>query len=178
MTRIINAPSNVKAFLDMLAVSEGTALRGDDGYNILVGGGTFQGYKDHPRIYVPLPRLGITSSAAGRYQFLWGTWVDLRNSIDLPDFTPISQDLACIELIKRAGAYEAVLAGDVHTAILKCSKVWASLPGAGYGQHENAEAQLVAAYTRSGGEEVPQVAVDVAHATATLIKVFSGALNG
>jgi muramidase (phage lysozyme) len=178
VARIVDAPSNIRAFLDMLAVSEGTANRGDDGYNVLVGGTLFRDYTDHPRIYVPLPRLNIVSSAAGRYQFLWGTWVDLRNSIDLPDFSPVSQDLACIELIKRAGAYAAVLGGNIHDAITKCAKTWASLPGAGYGQRENAEAQLVAAYTRSGGEELPQVAVDAAHAVNALVNVFKGGLCG
>ena len=35
---------NLKAFLDMIAVSEGTQDHGDDGYNVIVGGDLFEGY--------------------------------------------------------------------------------------------------------------------------------------
>ena len=62
---------NQKAFLDMLAFSEGTIKFGDEnGYNVIVGGALFYDYSDHPRVLVDLPRLGIKSTAAGRYQLL------------------------------------------------------------------------------------------------------------
>ena len=61
---------NVLAFLDMLAWSEGTdhprQPTKDQGYDVVVGGGLFEGYADHPRRLVDLPRLGIKSTAAGR----------------------------------------------------------------------------------------------------------------
>ena len=53
----------------MIAVSEGTAGKGDDGYNVIVGGALFQGYNDHPRKLVWI-RQGLASTAAGRYQLL------------------------------------------------------------------------------------------------------------
>lgn len=58
---------NVLAFLDMLAWSEGTStIRGsDNGYNVVVGGGLFNGYADHPRLKVYLPRYKVYSTAAG-----------------------------------------------------------------------------------------------------------------
>ena len=61
---------NLKAFLDMLAWSEGTSTvaGSDNGYNVIVGGSLFKGYADHPRKLVDIPRLGIKSTAAGRYQ--------------------------------------------------------------------------------------------------------------
>ena len=85
MCRISTADAggpNVCAFLDTLAVSElGARLLAvsDDGYNVLVGSTwshphLFASYADHPRTLVPLPNLGIKSSAAGRYQFLERTW--------------------------------------------------------------------------------------------------------
>ena len=40
---------NLKAFLDMIAVSEGTAGKGNDGYNVIVAGNLFDSYDDHPR---------------------------------------------------------------------------------------------------------------------------------
>jgi len=36
-------------------------------------------------------------------------------------------------------------------AIDKCKNIWASLPGAGYGQHENSVDKLIAAYKAAGG---------------------------
>lgn len=63
---------NVLAFLDMLAWSEGTSIIAvsDDGYDVLIGGKLFADCSRHPRVSVPLPRYGISSTAAGRYQFL------------------------------------------------------------------------------------------------------------
>ncbi|KAG1311535.1 hypothetical protein G6F62_014410 [Rhizopus arrhizus] len=65
---------NVVAFLDMLAWSEGTdngkQVTKDRGYDVIVGGKLFNGYRDHPRVLVDLPKLKIQSTAAGRYQLL------------------------------------------------------------------------------------------------------------
>lgn len=62
------------AFLDTIAFSEGTDKDADDGYSsgydIVVGGGTFEHYASHPHILVNLPKLHIKSTAAGRYQIL------------------------------------------------------------------------------------------------------------
>ena len=94
--------SDVAAFLDMLAYAEGTPPFGDqDGFNVIVGGKTFNSYDDHPRQLVWLPAYEIHSSAAGRYQFLIRTWDDLVERFHLPDFTPASQDLGAIHLIRQ-----------------------------------------------------------------------------
>lgn len=143
------AARNARAFLDMIAYAEGTAGHGDDGYNVLFGYGEFDSYADHPRIYVPY---GSTStSAAGRYQILARTWDGLRGKLGLTDFSPDSQDAAALELIRERGALNDVHAGRVQTAIEKVRKVWASLPGAGYGQPERRMASLIDAYGRAGG---------------------------
>jgi muramidase (phage lysozyme) len=147
--------ANLKAFLAMIAVSEGTAAIGNHGYNALVGGGNFgDDYRAHPQRRVLLPRKGLAplySTAAGRYQFLSAVWVELAKRLHLPDFSPASQDAACIELIRERGALVDVEAGNIAAAIEKCRHIWASLPGAGYGQHENAQAGLLAAYKNAGG---------------------------
>ena len=140
---------NERAFLDMIAYSEGTAGHGDDGYNVLFGYGTFDSYADHPRIYVPFGK--TNSSAAGRYQILARTWDSLKVKIDLPDFSPASQDAAALELIRERGALNDVRAGRITSAIDKCRKVWASLPGAGYGQPERKLTNLMNAYASAGG---------------------------
>jgi lysozyme len=140
---------NEQAFLWMLRVSEGTS--GPDGYRTIVGGSTFSDFADHPRVLIPLPSLGISSSAAGAYQFIRRTWDSVRAKLGLPDFSPASQDAAALELIRQRGALADVRAGRFATAVDKCKKEWASLPGAGYGQHENTLARLQSAYTVAGG---------------------------
>lgn len=143
--------SNIPAFLDMLAVSEGTAGHGDDGYNVLVGGDLFHGYDRHPNVLVTLNSKGLKSTAAGRYQFLHRTWVSLQAKLGLADFSPRNQDLAAIELIRERHALDDVEAGRFDAAVAKCAPIWASLPGAGYGQHENSLSALRQAYINAGG---------------------------
>lgn len=140
---------NIDAFLWMLRVSEGTDSL--NGYSMLVGGGQFNGFADHPRVLVSLPNLGIKSSAAGAYQILRRTWDDVRERIGASDFSPAWQDRAAVELIRRRGALADVKAGRFAAAVEKCKREWASLPGAGYGQHENTLARLQTAYTNAGG---------------------------
>ena len=66
-----------KAFLDMLAWSEGTdngrQKTRNHGYDVIVGGELFTDYSDHPRKLVTLnPKL--KSTGAGRYQLLSRWW--------------------------------------------------------------------------------------------------------
>lgn len=148
--------ANVVAFLDMIAWSEGTdngrQVTRDHGYDVLVGGKCFTGYDRHPAILVNLPKLGIKSSAAGRYQFLRGTWDALRRVHGYKDFGPVNQDRGCIELIRGRGALADVVAGRFDAAVDKCRQEWASLPGAGYGQHEQRLDRLRAVYIAAGGK--------------------------
>jgi muramidase (phage lysozyme) len=141
---------NLKAFLDMIAVSEGTKGKGDDGYNVIVGGNLFSDYADHPRKLVWL-RPGLASTAAGRYQLLARYYDAYKKQLNLPNFSPISQDLIAIQQIKERKALEDIEKGYIGVAIDKCKNIWASLPGAGYGQHENSIDKLIAAYKNAGG---------------------------
>ena len=146
---------NVCAFLDMLTVSEGTHGIGDDGYNVIVGGKTFNnGYAQHPEPSIWLPRYKIYSSACGRYQFIKKTWRNLSALLHLVDFSPVAQDFAAVELIRGRGALDDVKAGRFELAVAKCAKEWASLPGAGYGQRENALTALEDVYEDAGGHLV------------------------
>ncbi|WP_414604666.1 glycoside hydrolase family 104 protein [Stenotrophomonas sp. AR029] len=94
----------------------------------------------------------LASTAAGRYQFLSRTWGNLHRQLRLPDFGPLSQDKACIELIRGRRALDAVKAGQFDKAVALCSKEWASLPGAGYGQHEQSLEKLRSVYQKAGGK--------------------------
>jgi lysozyme len=137
---------NVRAFLDMIAFSEGAD------YSTLFGGGTFDSFADHPRQIVRAN--GYASSAAGRYQILQKTWDDVRGKIGAADFSPDAQDAAAVYLIKRRGALPDVIAGRFTQAIQKVRKEWASLPGAGYGQPERALSRLRDVYLAAGGQIV------------------------
>ena len=145
---------NLKAFLDMIAFSEiGPVLlaASDNGYNVIVGGALFHSYSDHPRKLVWLPRLHINSTAAGRYQLLARYFDAYRVSLKLHDFSPASQDAIAIQQIKEQRALPLIECGDFSAAIDRVSNIWASLPGAGYGQHENKLADLEKAYRAAGG---------------------------
>lgn len=138
---------NLKAFLTMIQYAEGTY--GKDGYRKLYGGSLFSDLSKHPN--TPTTKWGITSTAAGAYQILSKTWNELQAKLGLPDFSPLSQDKAAIELIRRRKALEDVMAGRWAQAIEKCKKEWASLPGAGYGQNEKNIKNLLAVYKVAGG---------------------------
>lgn len=153
MTRTTDLDPNLSAFLDMLAVSEGTARLGDDGYNVIVGGDLFESYADHPRRLVDLPRLGIKSTAAGRYQLLARYFDAYKRQFprSIHDFSPLAQDWIAIQQIRERRALPDILAGRFDVAVKKVSNIWASLPGAGYGQHENKIERLRLAYVQAGG---------------------------
>lgn len=130
-----------QAFLKAIAYSEGTdhprQKTKDNGYDVLVGGDLFTGYADHPRILVTLPRLGIKSTGAGRYQILARIYDHYKKQLKLKDFSAYSQDAIAWQLIGECNARGDVMAGNFEVAIHKCRSRWASLPGAGYGQHEH-----------------------------------------
>lgn len=152
---IDNRAGNVSAFLDMLAHAEGTTRYGNqDGYNVMVGGGLFDSYHDHPRKSVWLPAYKIRSTAAGRYQFLIRTWDDLAKRFGLSDFTPANQDLGAVHLIRQCKALSLIHSGRIREAIHACRRIWASLPGAGYGQRELATDELLQVYHDAGGISV------------------------
>jgi muramidase (phage lysozyme) len=147
----VSADSNVQAFLKMIRAGEGTD--GPNGYRMLFGGGLFDSFADHPRRSVTA-RLGgkpITSTAAGAYQFLSTTWDDCRRALGLTDFSPESQDRAAIYLIGRRRALDDVRAGRFESAVQKCAKEWASLPGSPYGQPVKTLAQARQVYESNGG---------------------------
>jgi muramidase (phage lysozyme) len=142
--------SNRSAFLTTIAISEGTENIGDHGYNALVGGLTFNSYADHPRILVQVnPHL--KSTAAGRYQILEYIFDAYAKLLGLHDFTPASQDQIALQLISERHGLAPLDVGDFVNAVYCVNHIWASLPGAGYGQRENSIAALQTAYLAAGG---------------------------
>ena len=146
VTAMNNPDQNISAFLFMIRSTEHVYPRdviNDAAYSIFYGGSKFSSFRDHPVITgekrgVPLPdamckaaglKPGCVSTAAGAYQLIKPTWVRLRDKLGLPDFSPASQDLAAVELLREAGALDLIQAGDIEGAIHKSSRIWASLPG-------------------------------------------------
>ena len=112
-----------KAFLDMLAWSEGTdngrQKTRNHGYDVIVGGKLFTDYSDHPRKLVTLkPKL--KSTGAGRYRLLSRWWDAYRKQLGLKNFSPKSQDAVALQQIKGVALYLIDRVG-IRQAIDRCS---------------------------------------------------------
>jgi len=155
---MIDLTSNERAFLDMIAWSEiGPELlaASDNGYNVLVGSTPsaphlFRSYGDHPRVLVRIND-HLSSTAAGRYQILSRYFTAYKRILNLPDFSPDSQDKIAMQLIQECRALDLINGGHVVAAIIRCASRWASLPGNTYQQHINDVESLVVAYKNAGG---------------------------
>lgn len=146
------AQANIAAFLMMIRTAEGTADA--NGYRRIFGGQLFDSFADHPRRAVTATfgnGLTVTSTAAGAYQFLSTTWDEAKRGAGVPDFSPASQDLAAVFLIKRRGALDDVREGRFDLAVAKCAKEWASLPGSPYGQPTISAERARSLYAEAGG---------------------------
>ncbi|AYL42266.1 glycoside hydrolase family 104 protein [Citrobacter freundii] len=154
---------NLQAFLDTLAWSEGTSTSPAtkcNGYDVIVTGvdgkpEIFTDFSDHPfnkgRPSKQINSRGLTSNASGRYQFMLKDWAHYKAQLGLTDFSPESQDKWAIQLIKERKALPDIEAGNIASAVSKCRNIWASLPGAGYGQREHSMDDLIARYKAAGG---------------------------
>jgi muramidase (phage lysozyme) len=109
----------VQAFISLLANKESGGQ-----YNAIVGGGSFSDYSQHPDIYVP----SLNSTAAGAFQFTYGTWNDVSSALGLTDFSPASQQLGAVYLLNKLGAIAALESGNVSQAIFDAGKRWDAFP--------------------------------------------------
>ena len=135
-----------KAFLDMLAWSEGTdngrQKTRNHGYDVIVGGELFTDYPDHPRKLVTLNPNSINRRRTLPASF---PLVDVTaKQLGLKD--PEKSDAVALQQIKERGALPMIDRGDIRQAIDRCSNIWASPPGAGYGQFEHKADSLIAKF--------------------------------
>ena len=141
--------ANIKAFLDTLRYSEGTA--GANGYREIFTGILFDDFKDHPRKIIEAN--GLKSDAAGAYQIMSFTFDEYKKKLNLPDFSPQSQDLCCLQIISDHDALNNIWNGQFATAINKLNKTWASLPGSPYGQPTHTISELLQVFEKNGGRD-------------------------
>ena len=115
------------------------------GYDVRCGGELFTDYPDHPRKLVTL-NSATKSTGAGRQQLLSRWWDAYRKQLGLKDFSPKSQTLWHCSRLRSVALYLKDDRGDIRQAIDRCSNIWASLPGAGYGQFEHKADSLIAKF--------------------------------
>lgn len=148
----LNNP-NVRKLLDVIASAEGVK----HGYNTIFGNERFGNLSAHPNVRKKFRQTdGQTNvtTAAGRYQFLKGTWEGLSRQYGLKDFSPQSQDIGAIGLIMQKGALNDVLKGNYQSAIQKLGGTWASLPSSPYAQPKRSQAEInrfIGGSTQQGG---------------------------
>lgn len=79
---------------------------------------------------------GRDSKAAGAYQFILDTWARMAKELGLRDFSPASQDMAALHLLrtinpgglKDANAIARLQRGDIEGAILAAGHQWDAFP--------------------------------------------------
>ena len=100
-----------KAFLDTVAWAEGTLGVSNNGYDVLVndnpslGSRIVVGWTPNTDIIHGLNSWkvtvgGVKSTAAGRYQFIGSTWIEMNNNVNAP-ITKENQDVSAIRQLKR-----------------------------------------------------------------------------
>ena len=68
-----------------------------------------------------------------------------------------------MQQIKERGALPMIDRGDIRQAIDRCSNIWASLPGAGYGQFEHKADSLIAKFKEAGVERSERLMYEQSH---------------
>lgn len=145
------------------------AIGGAEGatYNTLFGGGTFKDYSRHPDQVVRSG--GYASAAAGRYQFLPGTYASVQRELGLPDFSPRSQDEAMVAKVRErlmpAGGLAALSQAGTLTPKLQSllAPEWASFPTekgtSYYGQPVKKASQIQQWFDQASKSVVPSAQV-------------------
>ena len=68
-----------------------------------------------------------------------------------------------MQQIKERGALPMIDRGDIRQAIDRCSNIWASLPGAGYGQFEHKADSLIYKNSKKRAERSERLMYEQSH---------------
>lgn len=119
------AHPNVAAFLKAIAAAEGGGY--DFKYGALKGRPDdrwrFTDMSTHPG-----PGIDGKSTAAGMYQITRPTWQHHGAKLGLRDFSPRTQDLIAVEILRSLGVIDAVKEGRIVDVMPKVARIWAALP--------------------------------------------------
>jgi muramidase (phage lysozyme) len=148
------AHPNVAAYLKAIGAAEG------GGYDFKYG--AVKGKKNDPWRFTdtsthPGPGFGGKTTAAGMYQITIDTWRQFGGKMGLTDFSPNTQDLIAVEMLRSIGVIDKIKAGDVAGAMPKAALKWAALPeGPGLANHYPPQpyveySEFLAAYKAAGG---------------------------
>jgi len=143
-----------KALHDTIAHAEGTRNSAKDGYNVLFSHLTVTSCARHPNRCI---KFGSTcTTAAGRYQFLLGTWNSIANAKGWATFEPENQERGAAYLIasvRKATVPQdrPLTASEFTNVITKLSFEWASLPPGQYGQPKKSISELRTVYCSLAG---------------------------
>lgn len=132
---------NVRKMLDLIAHSEGVK----HGYHTMFGNTRINDLSRHPGVskgFKQTDGKSNSTTAAGRYQFLKGTWNSLAKKYGLNDFSATNQDIAALALIAEKGQLQNVINGNLREAVSKLGGVWASLPSSNYKQPKHSWATI------------------------------------
>lgn len=148
------ANPNVAAFLKAIGEAEG------GGYDFKYG--AVKGKRNDPWRFTdtsthPGPGYGGQTTAAGMYQITVDTWRDHGGKMGLTDFSPKTQDLIAVEMLRSLGVIDNIEAGDIASAMAQAAKKWAALPmGPGLANHYPPQPYMdyntfLATYKAAGG---------------------------
>ena len=118
------------------------------GYDVIVGGELFTDYSDHPRKLVAKPKTQISRRRTLPASF---PLVGCLPQAAWPERLLEKSGRCGIAAGQGRGALPMIDRGDIRQAIDRCSNIWASLPGAGYGQFEHKADSLIAKFKEAGG---------------------------
>jgi muramidase (phage lysozyme) len=148
------ANPNVSAFLKAIAAAEG------GGYDFKYG--AVKGKRNDPWRFSdfsthPGPGFGGKTTAAGMYQITVDTWRQHGGKMGLTDFSPKTQDLMAVEILRSIGVIDTIKSGDVAGAMGPAAAKWSALPmGPGLANHYPAQPfvkyeAFYASYQSAGG---------------------------
>lgn len=128
-----------------------------NGYDVIVNGmggkvEIFSDFSEHPFAHRPAKKInnaGLHSTASGCYQILYRWWKPYAKMLNLTNFDNVSQDKYFIQILKEQKALGLIADGDIQSAFKRVSNIWASLPGAGYGQQERKMDGLLNIYDKA-----------------------------
>jgi muramidase (phage lysozyme) len=143
-----------KALHDSLAWAEGTRDHSEDGYDVMFSFRIMNSCNRHPNQCISFGN--TCSTAAGRYQFLKGTWDSVKSANGLANFEPESQEVGAKYLVNNVRHVSvpqgrAMTASEFSNAMSKLSWEWASLPPGRYGQPVKSASQMRNMYCSLAG---------------------------